>query len=270
MRTFSPPGAPPITDVDAERVETALSVMGRKWTTWVAQTLAAQHEPMRVRDIASRIPAVSEHFVSRRLVQMHADGLVVRADDRRGAPYRLSAIGEQLAPVHQELADWSLTYLDLGTTARAARIEDALDRLHLRHTTAVIQALTDGPLRLVHLSEAIGLDTPAASQRLLRLQTDGLVTRTGPRFGDPYTLTTAGAALSPVYAAVEHWASPTTALSPAAPTRSTSRRDPDDARATAALGRSPAVYSGLFSHAPQPQPPVPASVTAQAAPARTR
>jgi DNA-binding HxlR family transcriptional regulator len=148
---------------------------------------------------------------------MHADGLVVRADDRRGAPYRLSAIGEQLAPVHQELADWSLTYLDL-----------------------------------------------------LRLQTDGLVTRTGPRFGDPYTLTTAGAALSPVYAAVEHWASPTTALSPAAPTRSTSRRDPDDARATAALGRSPAVYSGLFSHAPQPQPPVPASVTAQAAPARTR
>lgn len=262
MRAFPP--------ADAQRVETALSVIGRKWTTWVAQTLAGQDAPMRVRDVAARIPFVGEQFVSRRLVQMHTDGLVVRADDRRGAPYRLSALGKRLAPVHHELADWSRAHLPLDEpTARAARVEDALGRLQLRHTTAVIQALSDGPMRFVHLCEAVGLDTPAASQRLLRLQTDGLVTRTGPRFGDPYTLTAAGAALGPVYAAVEHWHNPTATPPPSpARIRNTPQQVADEARATAALGRSPAAFSGLFSHAPQPHTPAPAS--ARPTPTRTR
>jgi DNA-binding HxlR family transcriptional regulator len=262
MRTFPP--------FDAQRVETALSVVGRKWSTWVAQTLAAQDAPMRARDVAARIPFGGEPLVSRRLVQMHADGLVVRADDRRGASYRLSTLGEGLAPVHRELDQWSRTHLPLDEpTARAARVEDALSRLQPRHTTAVIQALGDGPMRFVHLCEATGLDTPTAGHRLVRLQADGLVTRTGPRFGDPYTLTAAGAALGPVYAAVEHWHNPTTEPPPSpARARNVSPHDPDGSRATAAVGRSPAAFGGLFSHAPQPHTPAP--VPARSAPTRTR
>jgi DNA-binding HxlR family transcriptional regulator len=262
MRTFPP--------FDAQRVETALSVVGRKWSTWVAQTLAAQDAPMRARDVAARIPFGGEPLVSRRLVQMHADGLVVRADDRRGASYRLSTLGEGLAPVHRELDQWSRTHLPLDEpTARAARVEDALSRLQPRHTTAVIQALGDGPMRFVHLCEATGLDTPTAGHRLVRLQADGLVTRTGPRFGDPYTLTAAGAALGPVYAAVEHWHNPTTEPPPSpARIRNTPQQVADKARATAALRRSPAAFSGLFSHAPQPHTPAP--VPARPAPTRTR
>ena len=34
---------------------------------------------MRVRDIAARLPFVSEPFVGKRLAQMHADGLVTRS-----------------------------------------------------------------------------------------------------------------------------------------------------------------------------------------------
>jgi DNA-binding HxlR family transcriptional regulator len=163
--------------------------------------------------------------------------------------------------------------------AGAERVEDAVRRLHLRHTTAVIQALDAGPMRFVHLSEAVGLDDPYTRQRLVRLTDDGLVTRTGPRHGDPYMLTAAGRALGPVYAAIEHWIDPTASTRPTAPvvpvvtatrTHRTAPPGPDGIRTAAALRRSPVAPSGLFSHAPVPQPRVPATITAQSSPSRNR
>ncbi|WP_435220719.1 hypothetical protein [Streptomyces sp. Tue6028] len=59
------------------------------------------------------------------------------------------------------------------------------------------------------------------------------------------------------------------------PTPSTVEHSPtaqqaDTARATAAVQRSPSAFPGLFSHAPDPQPPVPLHVTALSRPSRTR
>lgn len=277
MSALVQPLISPISAVAPQRVEDALVLISPKWTTWCAQTLAQQGGPMRVRDIAARLPFVSEPFVSKRLAQMHADGLVARTDDR-GAPYQLSAFGAALLPVHQALADWSQDHLALGPMASAERVEDAVRRLHLRHSTAVIQALDAGPMRFVHLAEQVGLDTGYAGQRLVRLQFDGLVTRTGPRHGAPYALTDAGRVLGPVYAAVEHWSDPTAfprrpATAPVAAatrTRTQAASPPEGTRTAAALRRSAAVPDGLFSHAPQPQPRVPAAVTAQSAPTRGR
>ncbi|MFB8141348.1 winged helix-turn-helix transcriptional regulator [Streptomyces parvus] len=152
---------------------------------------------MRVRDVAAQLPFVSEQFVGKRLATMHADGLLIRDDDRRGAPYRLSALGTSLAPVLRTVSDWSRTHLTQEPMAEAERVEDALRRLHLRRSTAVIQGLdsTDGQMRFVHIAEAAGLDYGLARQRLVRLQADSLVTRTGSRHGDPYVLTDAGQAL---------------------------------------------------------------------------
>lgn len=198
-----------IGSADAQRVEDALSLIEPKWTTWSVQTLAQQGVPMRVRDVAARLPFVSEQLVSKRLVQMHADSLVTRADDRRGAPYQLSRFGKSLSPVHRALSDWSQAHLPLGKVAGAERVEDAVSRLHLRHSTAVIQILdAGGPMRFVRITKEAGLDNGFTRQRLKRLQLDGLVTRTGPHHGDPYVLTDAGRALGPVYAAVEHWSNP--------------------------------------------------------------
>ena len=279
MSIPSKPTASVFEPVDAQRVEDALSLIAPKWTTWSAQTLAQQGGPMRVRDVAARLPFVSEQLVGKRLAQMHAGGLVTRADER-GAPYQLSAFGASLAPVHRALSDWSRAHLSLGAVAGAERVEDAVRRLYLRHSTAVIQALdAAGPMRFVHIAEKIDVDNAFTRLRLIRLQLDGLVTRTGPRHGDPYVLTDAGQALGPLYAAVEHWSTPaavrrqpTAPLSVAAAvhTSSGSPLRSDGIRTAAALRRSTAAPSGLFSHAPQPQPRVPAAVTARSAPARGR
>ncbi|MET9086112.1 winged helix-turn-helix transcriptional regulator [Streptomyces sp. NPDC004237] len=278
MSTPVQPSTSQIGSVDAQRVEDALSLIAPKWTTWSAQTLAQQGRPMRVRDVAARLPFVSEQFVGKRLAQMHADGLVTRAGDRHGAPYQLSGFGNSLSAVHRALSDWSQANLPLGKVAGAERVEDAVRRLHLRHSTAVIQVLdAGGPMRFIHIAEQAGLDNGFTRQRLNRLQLDGLVARTGPRHGDPYVLTDAGWALGPVYAAVEHWSNPIAAPRPAAaPVAAATRTHTgislgsDGIRTAAALRRSTAAPSSLFSHAPQPQPRVPTAVTARSAPSRGR
>jgi DNA-binding HxlR family transcriptional regulator len=277
MSTLAQPSASRTGAARAQRVEDALSLIAPKWTNWVVQTLAQQHQPMRVREIARRLPFVSEPLVGRRLAQMHADGLLTRGKNLR-APYRLSSLGTSLAPVHQALTAWSHEHFlfPAGGLAGAERVEDAVRRLSLRHTTSVIQALDVGPMRFVHIGEAVGLDDPYTRQRLIRLQDDGLVTRTGPRHGDPYTLTAAGRALGPVYAAVERWSNPTANRPAAAPAATDTRThhaaspSPDGIRTAAALHRSPAAPNSLFSHAPAPQPRVPAPVTAQSTPSRSR
>ncbi|WP_405185108.1 winged helix-turn-helix transcriptional regulator [Streptomyces albidoflavus] len=276
------PGLPPtfsIASIDAQRVEEALARIGPKWTTWTAMTLAQVNGPVRVRDVAAQLPFVSEQFVGKRLATMHADGLVIRDDDRRGAPYRLSALGTSLAPVLRTVSDWSRTHLTQEPMAEAERVEDALRRLHHRHSTAVIQALdsADGQMRFVHIAEAAGLDYGLARQRLVRLQADGLVTRTGSRHGDPYVLTDAGQAFGAVYASVEHWSQPFALRSATAPVAATRTHvgipletGAHSARTAAALRRSAAASNVMFSHAPQPEPRVPAAVTAQSAPGRGR
>lgn len=224
-----------------------------------------------------RLPFVSLPTVSNRLSQMHADGLVTRLNDNHGAPYRLSASGESLTPVYRALSDWSRANLGLGNVAGAERVEDAARRLHLRHSTAVIKVLSEGgPMRILHISDGAVLENNTTLQRLKRLQMDGLVTRTGPRHGDPYVLTDAGQALGPVYAAMERWSSPSTAErtavtpSPVDRARVGPSLGSNGARTAAALRRSPAAPNSLFSHAPQPQPRVPAATTAQSAPFRGR
>ncbi|MFD5626403.1 winged helix-turn-helix transcriptional regulator [Streptomyces sp. NPDC127072] len=230
MFTLAQPATSQIGFVDARRVEEALSLIAPKWTTWSAQTLAQQGGPTRVRDVAARLPFVSEQFVGKRLAQMHEDRLVIRAGDRHGAPYQFSGFGSALSPVHQALSDWSHAHLPLGKVAGAERVEDAVRRLHLRLSTTVIQVLdAGGPRRFVHIAKEAGLDNGFTRQRLNRLQLDGLVTRTGPRHGDPYVLTDAAQALGPVYAAVEHWSNP---IAAPPPTLSGSRRSRAPTRAS--------------------------------------
>ncbi|WP_260988157.1 helix-turn-helix domain-containing protein [Streptomyces sp. CFMR 7] len=268
----------PIGAVDAQRVEDSLSLLAPKWTTWVAQTLAWQGRPMRVREVAARMPLVSDQLVAKRLMQMHADGLVTRANDPRRAPYQLSPFGYSISPLYRALSDWSRTNFPLGPLADVERVEDAVQRLYLRHSTAVVQILHSGTTRFGSIAEAAALDGRTAMRRLNRLQADGLVTRTGRGHGERYVLTDAGRTLSPVYTAAEHWnthavtrmQSPSAAVTAVTQPLLGAPQRPKGTRTAAAMSRSTAAPNALFSHAPQPQPQVPAAVTARSAPGRGR
>ncbi|MFF0714031.1 winged helix-turn-helix transcriptional regulator [Streptomyces bauhiniae] len=272
------PTAFPIGAVHAQRVEDALARIGPKWTTWSVMTLAEEHRPMRVREVATQLPFINEQSVGKRLATMLADGLVTRDGNHHRAPYQLSPLGESLAPVYRAVSDWSRAHLSQDRIAEAERVEDALRRLDLRHTTAVIQTLDGGPKRFVHITEEVGMDDSWARYRLLRLQADGLVTRTGVRHRDPYALTEAGQALGNVYASVDHWSSAverTTATAPhpvaaAMRTHVGAPLGADGARPAAALRRSTAAPNVLFSHASQPPPRVSPTLTAQSFPGRGR
>lgn len=215
MPSLAQPSVFSFDSVDAQRIDNAVARIGPKWTTWSTMILAQEDRPMRVREIAAQLPFVGEQSLGQRLMYMHADGLVTLADVRRRGTYQLSALGESLAPVHRTLSDWSGAHLPLQTMAEAERVEDALGRLNLRHTTGVIQALgTNGPLRFSHIAEEIGVDRPSARHRLLRMQADGLVGRAGSHRGAPYVLTDAGQSLGAVYATIEHWSEPSPRSSP--------------------------------------------------------
>ena len=248
---------------DAQRIEDALSLIAPKWTTWAVQTLAHANGPLHVSDIAHRIPFISEQNVGKRLMQMHEDGLVTRLGDHRLAPYRLSEFGRSLSSVHRAVFDWSHAHLSVDPMAAAQRTEDAVRRLHLRHSTATIALLaTSGPMRFVRIADTVGISTSLARTRLLRLQLDGLVTRTGVHHHDPYVLTEAGRALGPVYEAVEHWNAPYASTSPTPTAPPAAIRSnaafplgAEGTRTAAALRRTAAVPIATFSHGTQPWTP---------------
>jgi len=264
----------------AQRIEDALHQLSPYWTVWVLQTAAQHHGPVRMTDVSTALPFISEQHVGKRLGQLRDGGLLTQ--DRPRAPYQVSARGQSLTPVFDALSDWSQQHLVLGPMAAAERVEDALQRLHLRHTTTVAQTLMQrGPQRLVALAQQTGVETTLLSQRLLRMQEDGLLTRTSTDRAAPYALTPAGQTLAPVYDALDRWTAPFAPACPApAPAQAAVRthtgvplRQEADRRSAAAPRRSPAATSlrrnvpvAVFSHAPVP--PVP--LRANPAPQRSR
>lgn len=102
---------------------------------------------------------------------------------------------------------WAGKHIDIGTTASTERVENALHRLTLTDTKRVLQLLSEREhMRIVDIAEQIGQSESVTTSRLRRMQDDGLIDRTGPNWGDPYTLTRAARDLPPVYAAAHDWA----------------------------------------------------------------
>ncbi|QMU79034.1 hypothetical protein GXW83_28345 [Streptacidiphilus sp. PB12-B1b] len=262
----------------AQRIEDALHQLSPYWTVWVLQTAAQHHGPVRMTDVSTALPFISEQHVGKRLGQLRDGGLLTQ--DRPRAPYQVSARGQSLTPVFDALSDWSQQHLVLGPVAAAERIEDAVQRLYLRNTTTVAQTLQErGPQRLVALAQQTGVETTLLSQRLLRMQEDGLLTRTSSDRPAPYALTPAGQALAPVYDALDRWTAPFAPGRSGTPVQAAVRTHtgvplrPGADRSAAALRRSPAATSlgrnvpaAVFSHAPVP--PVP--LRANPAPQRSR
>lgn len=192
-----------LSPIDAQAIEDALRVIARKWTSWITQSLSWQHGPVRVCEIAAQLRFISNIY--RPLDTMHSDGLVTRTGDHTNLSYELTDRGRALLAVHRALSEWSQEHLLPEETAFAERAEDAARRLHLRKSTAVIQALTYGPMTPFDVCETTNMGQGYALRRLERLRSDGVVTRAGAQHGAPHTLTVAGRELGPVYSAIGSW-----------------------------------------------------------------
>lgn len=252
---------------DAALVSKAIDRLAPRWTTWTLQTIA-QHGQIRFAKIAAALPWLSTQNTQQILRRMHTNGLLDRPEC---GVCKVSPSGLNAHSVHRTLASWHRTHAggSSSAVAEAERTEDALRRLRGEGAVDVLHALSEhGPLRNGELRKASGLATGSFYYRVQQLQEDQLLTRTGPSFRAAYTLTPAAQALGPVYAELAAFESMTPSV--AVQHKPTALTAASTARADAAVRRTPSVFAGLFSHAPAPQPRVPAYVTALSRPSRTR
>ncbi|MFC8718058.1 winged helix-turn-helix transcriptional regulator [Kitasatospora sp. NPDC057198] len=268
---------PTTSTADPQVVEAALRRLAPNWTTDIVRSIAKYGPTLQVREVAGHVPGLSESYASKRLAGMRQDGLVDRDDAfDRFAPYHLTQQARTLGPVYRALSQWSSQHITPSMLERPGRIEDALQRLQPIETTGVVQLLAEnGGMTYNQIAVESGVYRQLLAVRIARLQADGLVVSTGSRNHGRYTLTDAGRALGPAYTAVQQWHDRHTAKSPA-PAQAAKVRSltvpaegAQSVRTAAALRRSP-VPPSLFSHAPQPQPQVPYTVTAASHPARGR
>ena len=128
-------------------------------------------------------------------MEARVKGLTEGSDKIEHMPSR-SPIGQRHGP-------------DSGADPTAASLAWAAERVGDRWTLLVIHALLTGPLRFGELAEALpGIATNVLSQRLKRLEADGLLISTAysarpPRF--TYELTQAGRELAGVLALLAQW-----------------------------------------------------------------
>ncbi|MBC2902144.1 winged helix-turn-helix transcriptional regulator [Streptomyces cupreus] len=239
-----------------------------RWTTWTLQTIQ-HHGPMRLADINSALPWIGVHAMAQIVRRMQTSGLL---DRPQFGVYDLTPLGCDTQSVYRALSAWHRTHLadDAASLAEAERVEDALGRLRGKGTIPLLHALAQyGPLPNGALRNEAALAAGSFHYRITQLQTDQLITRTSPFSGrgSEYTLTSAARGLTPVYAELAEFARKShPATRPDQPGATAQQA----VRASAAVRRSPAASAELFSHVSDPQPRVPAFVTALSHPSRIR
>ena len=85
----------------------AAEIFCERWTALILRGLASG--PARFSDLQRGIPLASPTLLSQRLKQLEAEGVVTRAkspDGEGGRAYRLTAAGEEFAPIVMALGVW--------------------------------------------------------------------------------------------------------------------------------------------------------------------
>ncbi|MBI5287348.1 MAG: helix-turn-helix transcriptional regulator [Chloroflexi bacterium] len=82
----------------------AAEILCERWSLVVIRELTAGSRHFN--DLRRGVPLMSPTLLSRRLKQLEAAGVVVRAQDGRGVAYELTAAGRELAPLVELMARW--------------------------------------------------------------------------------------------------------------------------------------------------------------------
>ena len=111
--------------------ELTLAVLEHRWKTTILCCLVGG--PRRYADLRRLLPRISDKILSERLADLVTSGLVVRSSaapvmrtrggTSRARAYALSAVGESLSPVLQELSRWAIEHAG----AFGARLETPTD-----------------------------------------------------------------------------------------------------------------------------------------------
>lgn len=91
-----------------------LSLIGGKWKMVIIYLLAENH-PVRFNDLKRQIGSITYKMLSSQLKELESDGLINRKEYPQIPPkveYRLTAKGETLLPVLEELCEWGLKNQD--------------------------------------------------------------------------------------------------------------------------------------------------------------
>ena len=109
--------------------EFALDVLGGKWKTVILCYLKVQ--PWRYAELRRLLPALSDKVLSERLRELMDKGLVSKLEaqaENGSARYALSARGNSLGGLLQELYDWGLS----NAPALGVKVDEPLKRMGFR------------------------------------------------------------------------------------------------------------------------------------------
>lgn len=86
-------------------VEAWLSFLGHRWSALILYHLA--QGPKRFGALSACLPTVTPKVMTERLAELEHRRLIERANPARGAPYRLTPLGENLMPILNALEVWA-------------------------------------------------------------------------------------------------------------------------------------------------------------------
>jgi DNA-binding HxlR family transcriptional regulator len=89
----------------------AVELIGRRWTGAILRVLMPG--PARFSEIGQSVPELSDRLLSQRMKELESRGVVERTaeDGGRCVRYRLTTMGEDLAPALREIDSWAKRWL---------------------------------------------------------------------------------------------------------------------------------------------------------------
>lgn len=90
-------------------VSAMLELIGGKWKPVILYCL--RNDTRRFGELAARIPSISRKVLTEQLKELERDQLIIRAQFNETPPrveYSLSALGQSMAPVMDEMEKWGL------------------------------------------------------------------------------------------------------------------------------------------------------------------
>ena len=84
----------------------ASDLIGERWTLLIIRGLLVK--PLRYGELLTDLPGMGTNLLATRLKELEADGIIIKQNNSKSAPYGLTSIGESLEPVVLAMVRWSL------------------------------------------------------------------------------------------------------------------------------------------------------------------